>query len=122
MTEQPENKGKNKGHDNLIPIKKGERLNPNGRPKGSLNYATKMRRAIEAVAKAQDKTPEEIEEMIYKTGLRQAMKGDYNFYRDYQDRFHGKPVQPTDITTQGEAMQGVVILPPKEADEDDRET
>lgn len=111
-----ENSDKNndKRLDNLKPFKKGESGNPNGRPKGSLNYATKMRKAIELIAESQHSTPEEIEELIYRTGIKEALKGDYQFYRDYMDRNHGRPVQPTDITTQGQAMQGVVILPAKE--------
>lgn len=104
---------------NLKPFEKGKSGNPNGRPAGSLNYATKMRQAIEALAKAKDMTPEELEEMIYRTGLRKALSGDYNFYRDFMDRGHGKPVQPTDITSQGQIMQGVVVLPAKEQDDGD---
>lgn len=113
-----ENRSIHKGTENLKPFKKGESGNPNGRPKGSLNYSTKMRLALEALAKSQDKTPEEVEEMIYRTGLRQALQGDWKFYEDYMNRLHGKPIQPTDITTDGQALQGVVVLPPKEQDAD----
>ena len=33
MSDPIANKGKNKGHENLIPIKPGESRNPTGRPK-----------------------------------------------------------------------------------------
>lgn len=95
-------------------FKKGESGNPNGRPKGALNYATKMRKALEAIAESQDKSPEEIEELIYRTGLKKALSGDWKFYEDFMNRLHGKPIQPTDITSNGETIEGVVILPPKE--------
>jgi len=98
------NKGTNKGHDNLIPIKKGERLNPNGRPKGQRNYKTIYREALIKIAEANDKSPEEIEEMMHQVGLNKALKGDFAFYRDINDRLHGKAVQPTDITSGGEPL------------------
>ena len=85
------NKGKNKGHDNLIPCKPGETANPNGRPKGQRNYATIYKEALRKIAESQDMTPEQIEEKINEVGLLKAMKGDYAFYRDLQDRLHGKP-------------------------------
>jgi len=107
---------------NLKPFKKGESGNPNGRPQGSLNYKTKMRLAIESVAEEQNLSPEEIEAMVYRVGLKQALKGDWKFYEDYMNRQHNKPVQPSDITSNGETIEGVVILPPKEIDDSKVET
>src|SRR3990167_215780 len=86
---KPKNKDKNKGHRNLIFIKKGERLNPNGRPKGQKNYATLRREAIIAVGKLNNKTPEEIEIMLHSKGISEALKGDFRFYKDDLDRTHG---------------------------------
>jgi hypothetical protein len=103
------NKGKNKGHDNLVPCKPGETHNPNGRPKGQRNYATIYRQALINIANAKGKTPEEIEEMIEQVGLNKAMKGDYNFFKDVRDRIHGKPMQPQDVTSGGEPITGLTI-------------
>ena len=64
-----------------------------GRPKGQRNYATIYRAALLNIAKANDKTPEEIEEMLEVTGLKKALKGDFAFWKDVRDRIHGKPVQ-----------------------------
>ena len=61
-----------------------------GRPKGSRNFKTVQWEAIKKIAEARNTTPEQIEEMINEVGLLKAMKGDYNFYRDYMDRNHGK--------------------------------
>lgn len=94
-----ENKGKNKGHANLIPIKKGETRNPNGRPKGQRNYATIYREALIKIAEANDKTPEEIETMMEEAGLKQALKGNFQFWKDIRDRVHGKA--PETLTLKG---------------------
>ena len=76
------------------PFEEGKSGNPNGRPKGQRNYATIYRAALLNIAKANDKTPEEIEEMLEVTGLKKALKGDFAFWKDVRDRIHGKPVQP----------------------------
>ena len=75
--------GKSKSISNLTP-------GGPGRPKGSRNFRTIQREALKKIAEARDTTPEKIEEMINEVGLLKAMKGDYNFYRDYMDRNHGK--------------------------------
>lgn len=94
MEEKSKNKGINKGHSNLIPLKKGHTANPNGRPKGQRNYATIYREALMKIALANDKTPEDIETMLEETGLKNALKGNFAFWKDIRDRIHGKPVQP----------------------------
>jgi len=86
-------KGRHKGTENLIPIKKGERRNPNGRPKGQRNYRTIYREVIKKIGESQKMTPEEIEDLIHKSGIVKAMKGDYSFHKDVLDRLHGKPPQ-----------------------------
>jgi hypothetical protein len=83
-------KKRNKGYDNLRPCKPGETHNPNGRPKGQRNYATIYREALKKIAIANEKTPEELEEMLEETGLKQALKGNFHFWKDIRDRIHGK--------------------------------
>lgn len=39
--------GKEEGYKNLIPAKKGEIRNPNGRPKGTLNLATRIQKMLD---------------------------------------------------------------------------
>lgn len=96
-TEPLINKGKNKGHANLIPIKKGETLNPNGRPKGQRNYATLYREALIKLAESVDMTGEELEDQIHQKALAMARKGDYRFYKDINDRLHGMAKQDVNI-------------------------
>jgi hypothetical protein len=94
-TERPQNK-------NLRPPwKKGDPSpNPKGHPKGQKNYATLQEEAIRSYGKRNKMTEEEIELLIHEHGIDQAIKGDYNFFRDYMDRTHGKPKDTIDF--QGE--------------------
>ncbi len=92
--------------------KKGESGNPNGRPLGQRNYATIYKEALIKLAKLNDKTPEELEDEIISTGLLNARKGNYAFYKDVLDRLHGQATQKTDITSNGKT-----ILSDKEIEE-----
>lgn len=82
----------------LKPLKKGETANPNGRPLGQRNYATIYREALIKLATLNDKSPEELENEILSSGILNARKGDYRFYKDILDRLHGTPVQKTELT------------------------
>ncbi len=90
--------------DNLVePWKKGDPSpNPNGRPKGQKNYRTLYREALISIAKAKDKTPEEIEVLLHRTGIAKALRGEFNFYKDIQDRLHGKALQKSDVKLSGQ--------------------
>jgi len=83
---------------------KGESGNPNGRPLGQRNYATIYKEALIKLAKLNDKTPEELENEIISTGLLNARKGNYAFYKDVLDRLHGQATQKTDITSNGKTI------------------
>ena len=112
-----ENNAKNKAREavlkrrpqtrHLIPIKKKERLNPNGRPKGQKNYRTLMREAMISLAKKNGTDPDKMELEIFEMGIKKARLGDYKFYQDYMDRKHDKPVQKNinlDIEIQDEEI------------------
>ena len=75
-----------------------------GRPVGKKNYETEMEEAIIEYAKLNHKTPEEIKLLIYMKGAGEAIKGEYNFYRDFMDRKHGKAKDSLDITTAGQPL------------------
>jgi hypothetical protein len=77
---------------------KGESGNPNGRPLGQRNYATIYKEALIKLAKLNDKSPEELENEIISTGLLNARKGNYAFYKDVLDRLHGQATQKTELT------------------------
>ena len=61
-----------------------------GRPKGQRNYKTIQREALLKIGQSRNMSLEEVEQTIQEVGLLKAMKGDYNFYRDYMDREFGK--------------------------------
>jgi hypothetical protein len=97
-----ENNVKNKvrpQNKHLIPLKKGQTANPNGRPLGQKNYATLYREALIKLGKLNDKEPDEIELEMIANGLASARKGDFRFYKDVLDRLHGD-----------NATKGIVII------------
>ena len=73
--------------------KKGESGNPAGRPKGARNYKTLFREAYVAIAKdlRLGKNPDVLLVEILKRGIKEALKGNYQFYKDVMDRMFGKP-------------------------------
>lgn len=101
-----ENSEKNSGIANLKPFPPGVSGNPNGRPKGQRDYATIYREALIKLGNSLNKTPDDLELELLQTGLLNAKKGDYRFYKDVLDRVHGTPVNTTkvDHTTQGEKL------------------
>lgn len=115
-----ENRGKNKGIENLQPFKPGESGNPNGRPKGQRNYATIYREALIKLAKANNKTAEELEEEILSKAIVSARGGDYRFYKDILDRLHGTAIQKSDITSDGKQLPIPIINVPRHDTEDEK--
>lgn len=104
-----ENKGRNKGHANLIPCKPGETHNPNGRPKGRRNFSTIFYDALENLAKKNNMDPLSLETEIVEKALLSARKGDARFYKDLMDRVHGMATQNIDHTTGGQPMTVNVV-------------
>ena len=69
-------------------------LNPNGKPLGTLDFKTKWFKFIEKVAAQNNITPNEVDEQLLAVAFKQAKDANYPFYRDIQDRVHGKPIPP----------------------------
>lgn len=86
--------------------------NPDGRPKGAENFATKWKKAIEKIADANNTDPDDIERQLLLVGYKKAKDGDYQFYRDIFDRVYGKPQQSIDHTTGGEKIQNSITFVP----------
>jgi hypothetical protein len=64
-----------------------------GRKKGQRNFATIYREALIKIASAKGLEPDDVELALAAKALEKALKGDFKFYQDIQDRIHGKPVQ-----------------------------
>jgi hypothetical protein len=76
-------------------FKKGQSGNPAGRPKGSRNYKILFREAYKHIAEdlRLGKEPDALLVEILKRGIKEALKGNYSFYKDIMDRIYGKPKQ-----------------------------
>jgi len=91
---------------NLIPAKKGEVRNPNGRPKGVANSKTRLLRLLELVTKVRNPVTGEEEEFSIAEQLdmqiiAKARKGDLKAYEIILDRLEGKPKQSTEVEVSG---------------------
>ena len=82
-----------------------------GRPKGALGFSTKWKLFIDKVAKDKDVEFDDVERELLAVGFDKAKSGDYQFYKDIFDRNYGRAQSTMDVTTDGEKIQGVVILP-----------
>jgi len=68
-----------------------------GRPPGS-GYKQKFETMLTQVAKEKNITREEAELDLFKVAYEQALKGNYQFFKDYVDRAYGPVKQQTDTT------------------------
>ena len=124
MEEKSKNteKSRDKRIDNLKPFKKGKSGNPKGRSKGQRNYATIYREALIKIAEVNNKTPEEIETMMEEAGIKNALKGNFQFWKDIRDRIHGTATQKHDHTTGGQPLpQQIAVVYKEFGDEDSTE-
>jgi hypothetical protein len=99
---KPNNKGMKTGlgkgeGSKATQFKKGQPGGP-GRPKGSLNFSTRLQKALDKLAKMEGfPNGEELELDIIQNGIRRARAGDYKFYQDMFDRGYGKPKQAVEL-------------------------
>ena len=105
--------------ENLKPVRKGEVRNPRGKPKGSINSKTVIRKFLEMNAVAIDpKTRKKVAvkglkgepitymEAIIVRMIQRAMKGDVTAFNAILDRLEGRPKQSTDVNL----PTGAVVL------------
>lgn len=81
-------KGYNKGWDNLIPIKKGEVRNPNGRPKKELSMTNALREILNEV---DPKTKIERYKKLLNMAIEKAEQGDNDMIKYLVNRIDGMP-------------------------------
>ena len=89
--------------EDLIPFKKGESGNPNGRPKGSKNRSTIARRWLEVNQSLKNPLTGENETMSQEdlmtlALIKKAREGDVNAYKALMDSGYGAPVQQIEQT------------------------
>jgi len=95
---------------NLRPFKKGQSGNPKGRRKGQRDYRTLFWIALERIADSHDMTPEQVEEALHVAGIAKALKGDFFFWQELQNRVHGKPTDKMDITSGGKTIAEIMSI------------
>ena len=96
-------------------MKKGETLNPHGRPKGSRSLATILREMLETdidVVVEGKKERKQMQEVIIRKLLKKASEGDIRAITEIFDRVEGKAKQHTDITTDGEPINTIKVIYP----------
>ena len=91
-------------------FKKGESGNPNGRPKGVPNAATRMKRFLELEINGKNPITKEDEqftvaELMDLKIIAKAMNGDLSAWEKINDRLEGKAKQTTEHT--GELTQNI---------------
>jgi hypothetical protein len=89
--------------ENLIPAKKGEIRNPNGRPKGAKNRSTIARRWLEVNQSLKNPLTGEQETMSQEdlmtlALIKKAREGDVTAYKALMDSGYGAPLQQIEQT------------------------
>jgi hypothetical protein len=89
--------------ENLIPAKKGEVRNPNGRPKGAKNRSTIARRWLEVNQSLKNPLTGEQETMSQEdlmtlALIKKAREGDVTAYKALMDSGYGAPLQQIEQT------------------------
>lgn len=91
--------------ENIIPPKKGEVRNPNGRPKGARGRATIVREIIEQIMEAKHPISKEklnmhITDVLVWKQVDKAIKGDTVAFKELMDSAFGKikDVQDTNVS------------------------
>lgn len=111
-----------KGHENIIPPKKGEVRNPKGRTPGVPNTKTRMKRLFQLVVKQQNPITGQEEnftgaEMLDMALFGKALSGDVNAYKEIIDRVEGKVKNaPDDAIINVEQQQINIFLDGKKID------
>ena len=89
---------------NLIPAKKGEVRNPNGRPVGSKNRSTVLEKWLYCKVDGLDPETKEVvkitqEDAIMLALIEKAKGGDVQAIKEIQDTLHGKLKEVTETKT-----------------------
>ena len=88
---------------------KGVSGNPLGKPAGTEHFKTKFMKFLDKVAEQNEITAEEVEEQLMAVGYKEAKSGNYNFWKDLNDRLYGRPQSLLDVTTGGDKVESINI-------------
>lgn len=82
-------------------VKDDPRINREGRPKGTRDFATDFDEVVEEIAAENGITKSQARKHLLKVAYKNAKEGNYSFYKDIHDRYYGTATNKTDITTAG---------------------
>lgn len=104
--------GREKSNLNLRKFQPGNNANPLGRPVGARSRSTIARKWLDfTITRTNELTGETesltAEELITLAMIKKAAQGDSKAYQALMDSGFGKPVQSTDITSNGEPIKQV---------------
>ena len=104
--QQVENKPERDELGRLLP---GHTANPNGRTKGTRDFATDFDEVVKDIAKENNLTVSDVRKVLLKQAYKQAKDGNYSFYKDIHDRVYGQAVSKNEHTGKnGEPLQIIV--------------
>jgi len=88
--------------ENIIPPVKGEIRNPNGKPVGTKNRKTLLRKWLELNANVLtpitgEQQPGTIEDAVYIALIKKALEGDVNAIKEINDTMYGKITEKHEI-------------------------
>jgi len=105
--------------ENLSPWQEGQSGNPSGKPKGTLNRATILKRYLAAPLKeVPTDIPVElegritVEEAIALALIKKALSGDIAAIKEVQDTVHGKIVETSEVSHSYTQMGSVTVKQP----------
>ena len=109
---------------NLKSFKPGESGNPDGKPKGTLNFKTRAKWLLEATEEITHpvtgkKVTISIADQIDVALIRAARKGESWAVKEVLDRLEGKSAQAVDITSDGEKISNMIYMPAKKSEDYD---
>uniref|UniRef100_A0A6M3ISE9 DUF5681 domain-containing protein n=2 Tax=viral metagenome TaxID=1070528 RepID=A0A6M3ISE9_9ZZZZ len=89
--------------------KKGSKSpNPKGRPEQP--WKAVFRKEVEKLIVTKSGKKEQIKHLIAKAQIAEALKGNTYAFNAVADRMEGRPVQPTDLTSQGEKIEPIQVI------------
>jgi len=100
--------------ENIIPPKKGEIRNPKGKPKGTLNRSTIIKKWLLANEKTTNPITNETEllsqqDLIILAAIKEARDGNISAFRELMDSVYGKVTDKIDHSNEDGTLKELII-------------
>lgn len=94
-------------------FKPGQSGNPKGAPKRDWTWSGVLQKAVEQSTKDKKGKKHKVKELVAQSLLNQVYKGNVLAIKALMERMDGYPMQSTDLTSDGEKVEGVVVFRPE---------